>query len=153
LSDDPTVKLNFKGLDKLIEAFGDKMPTIKIGVLGDGQARSGGQGPSNAEIGAIHEFGSAGRSFLRVPLMDELSPALERDGIFSKKTMKEVLEKGTIEPLFTTIAIVAEGVVLKGFDTGGYGKWKPSNMDRKKVHQTLVETTQLRDSITSEVVS
>lgn len=150
---DATVSLNMKGLDKLIRALGEKPPMIKVGILGSDSARDG-QGPSNADIGAIHEFGKAGfpvRSFLRVPLMDELRPALERNRVLSKKSMKEVLESGTIIPLFTTIAIIAEGVVLGAFDSGGYGKWPPSDMTHKKVHQTLVETTQLRDSITAEV--
>ncbi len=49
------------------------------------------------------------------------------------------------------IAIVALDVVLGAFATGGYGKWKPSNMEHKKVHMTLVETQQLRNSVTEEV--
>ncbi len=53
--------------------------------------------------------------------------------------------------LVKKVAVVAEGIVAEAFDTGGFGQWPPSDMTHKKVHQTLVETQQLRNSITSEV--
>lgn len=151
-----TVRLNMKNLDRIIKALSVKPPKIRIGIIGDSPNQRADGGPTNAEIGAIHEFGKSDfpvRSFLRVPLATELKPALERDGILTKETMKQILLTGSIMPLFQRIAIVAEGVVYRAFDTGGYGKWVPSNMGPKKNHQTLVETSQLRDSILSEVIS
>ena len=46
---------------------------------------------------------------------------------------------------------VGESIVQDAFSTGGFGKWKPSRMENKQTKQTLVETQQLRNSITSDV--
>ncbi len=150
--DDDTLKLDTRGLDGLMKALKGKLPVVRIGILGNRNSRS--KGGSNAAIGAIHEFGSSElpvRSFLRVPLADHLQKTLEKNGALDKDTIAQVIKVGSIVPWLQKVAITAEEIVLTGFDTGGYGKWKPSNMAHKKVHQTLVETQQLRNSITSEV--
>lgn len=109
---------------------------------------------NNAEIGAKHEFGEDGmpqRSFLRVPLIDHLNKYIESSGLFSKQVLQQVIAERSIRAWVQNIGLVAETVIGEAFDSGGFGKWKPSNMKYKKVHQTLVETQQLRNSITSEV--
>lgn len=148
----PGITLKLDGLDKLLKALKAKPPVARIGILGE-SSREGG-GPTNADIGAIHEFGGAKtpmRSFLRMPLTEELPAALEASGAFDEETLKQVIKTGTVVPWVQKVMIVAEGVVGEAFATGGFGKWPPSNMAGKKNAQTLVETGQLRDSITSEV--
>ena len=156
-----TVSLNTKGLDKLLKALG-RLPRARVGVLGDKAVRGASEhdgekkesGPTNAEIGAAHEYGTSTlpqRSFLRVPISDNLSKALDNAGLMDKDAVKKVLAEGSVVPWLKKIAIVAEDIVLQAFDNGGFGKWKPSNMKNKTNHQTLVETQQLRNSITSEV--
>lgn len=145
---------NDKPLRDLIKAFSGKMPETRVGVLGSKTTRSKGGNQTNAEIGAKHEFGEDGmpvRSFLRVPLIDRLDAALQKAGAFTEVTLRQVIRDKSIYQWMKKIGIVAEGVVAEGFATGGFGKWKPSNMAHKTNHQTLVETKQLRDSITSEV--
>lgn len=152
MSDDG-LEMKLDGLDKLLKALKAKPPVARVGILGDGKPRTEG-GKSNAEIGAAHEFGTSTlpqRSFLRVPLIDNLDKRLESSGAFDKAAMADVLRSGSVVPWVKKVAVIAEGIVFEAFDTGGFGKWVPSNMDRKKNHQTLVETQQLRDSITSEV--
>lgn len=158
MSDDEKTELNVDGLDKLAKAF-KRIPEIHVGILGDGAARAPKPGEkaqlSNAQIGAMHEFGttkSPQRSFLRVPLIDNLNKRLAQSGVLTKKSIDEAIKTGTLMPIMKKIGIVAEDVVLGAFDSGGYGNWKPSNMKNKKNHQTLVETQQLRNSITNEVV-
>ncbi len=146
------VTLKNKGLKQLVKAF-KTMPEIRVGILG-GKAMREDVGPSNAQIGAAHEYGTKKlpqRSFLRVPLTDNLDRFLGRSGAFDRTTLEQVIREGTIRPWCVKVAIVAEAVVADAFATGGNGKWKPSDMTHKKVHQTLVETQQLRNSITSEV--
>ncbi len=78
-------------LTQLIKAFGGKIPTIKIGILGKGQLPhyselKPGQKPptnvpTNAEVGAAHEFGTSRttrRSWLREPLINNLKKFLEK---------------------------------------------------------------------------
>lgn len=83
--------------------------------------------------------------------MDHLAKRLEEAGFISKESIKAVAKTKSVRPWFLKIAALCESIVLGAFETGGFGKWKPSNMKRKKVHMTLVETQQLRNSITSEV--
>jgi phage gpG-like protein len=156
--DDDTI--NVTGLDQLCKALKKKPPVTRVGIIGDKNERSAEEGekaaPTNSEIGAAHEYGSPKhnlpqRSFLRVPLIDHLQERMEKKGAVGEAEMKEVLKSGTIVPWMKKIGILAEEIIQDAFQTGGFGKWKQSDMTRKKVKMTLVETQQLRDSITSEV--
>lgn len=146
-------ELETKGLDQLLKLLKAKPPVARVGILGEKAAWSSG-GLSNAAIGAAHEFGTSKlpqRSFLRIPISDNLQKAMEEAGAFDENTAKEVLAAGTVVPWLKKIAIIAEGIVADAFSTGGFGKWKPSDMRRKENAQTLVESQQLRSSIASEV--
>jgi phage gpG-like protein len=151
------------------------MKKVRVGILGSKTIRNGqepqGKGQSvnagrnrpkgkfdastNAAIGAIHEFGVPGkmpqRSFLRMPITEQLQKELESHGAFGPEELKKVVKEGSTVPWLHRIAVVAEKIVGDAFATGGFGKWRPSDMKYKTVHQTLVETQQLRNSITSEV--
>ena len=134
--------VNDKGLRNLIKLFSQKMPSVKVGILADHNSRN--DGHYNATIGAIHEFGSPKkripmRSFLRVPLMDNLQKAVDK--IKKQKTL-------SITELINQIGLFAVGIVQAAFHNEGYGKW----FRTKKQGNTLVDTAQLRDSISYEVV-
>lgn len=168
------VEFDAKGLDSLIRAL-DKPPTIRVGILGGNKnARTGGvlhsviktrqtkfvkdkamvETLTNAEVGAIHEFGgekTPQRSFLRVPIADKLQEYLELSRAFDDSVTRDVILDGTIVRWLKKVAVIAEQIVADAFDSRGFGRWKASNMSRKQNHQTLVETQQLRNSITSEV--
>lgn len=144
------------GLKEIKKLFkGKDIPTIKVGILGNGNIRDENDGPTNAYIGSVHELGLGHnpiRSWLRAPLINHYAEELKKSGFFDNEdALKESIANNGLKPLFEKMAIVAENVVTGAFDSSGYGTWKPSNMSRKKNHQTLVETQQLRDSITSEV--
>lgn len=149
------VELNTKGLDQLLKSLAGKQPQARVGILGAGNSRNDG-GQSNAEIGARHEFGDENmpqRSFLRTPITEHLQEAIDSSGAFGKPEMKEVIRSGSVLPWLKKIAVLAEGIVLEAFDTAGFGKWPkwktPGYMNRSG--QILVDTGQLRNSITSEV--
>lgn len=140
------------GLKNLIKALSGDIPKAKVGVLGDHNIRQDGE--SNATIGLKHEFGEGKlpqRSFLRQPLIEHLQAAMDESGVFDQNLVKRCIKESSLLEFVKKIGLIAENVVLVGFDTGGYGKWKASNMAHKVIKQTLVETTQLRDSITSDV--
>lgn len=146
------IELKDKGLKQLMAAFKGEIPQVKVGILGDKSARDG--KTSNAAIGAAHEYGTTElpiRSFLRTPLNDHLSEYLQNAGAFDPATFKDIIKEGSILNWVKKIGVVAEQVVQEAFASGGFGQWKPSNMDHKKVKQTLIETQQLRNSITSKV--
>lgn len=151
-----TVQLQNKNLEQLIKAFSGNIPVARVGILGDKTVRQSGEDktPTNAEVGAAHEFGTSKlpiRSFLRVPLTLKLNQTLEQSGAFKEDTIKRVIKDGSIENWVQKIGIVGEGIVQNAFDTNGFGLWKISKMTHKKTKQTLVETQQLRKAITSDV--
>lgn len=151
VNESETIELDTRGLDAIIKSL-KNVPTAKIGILGDKNSRKNGN--SNATIGARHEFGGAKtpiRSFLRMPLIEMMQKNIDSSNLFTEEAFKRVLKEGSILEWVKKLAILGEKCVLDAFDTGGYGKWKPSNMMFKTNHQTLVETRQLRESISSEV--
>ena len=150
--DEGLTALKMDKLQSFLKALKVK-PKARIGILGSKNARSGNL--TNAVIGAAHEFGTSTlpqRSFLRVPIEDHIDARLQQSKMFDEAAIKKVLQEKSLVPWVTRAAIVAQAIVADAFNTGGFGKWQPSNMERKKVHQTLVETQQLRNSITYEVV-
>lgn len=154
MSEDADFTFDTRKLDKLMVALKGNLPSVKIGVLGGKNARSKGPGHSNAEIGAKHEFGDEGlpiRSFLRMPITNELGKYLEKSGAFTKEALDQVIAVGSLQAWIEKVGISGVAVVLEAFNTGGYGAWKPSNMALKETKQTLVETQQLKDSISYEV--
>lgn len=172
-------KIDTKLLDGLVKAIRDSKARGRIGILGEKSLRAGqgaelkGKGTrsvaanskakissqdfeniTNAAVGAAHEFGTSKlpqRSFLRVPLGDNLPKRVEEAGLLDRNVVMDVIKTKTVVPWLKKVMILCEDIVLGAFDSGGYGKWKPSNMTNKKNKQTLVETQQLRNSITSEV--
>lgn len=153
-SDSDTIEWNDKGLTNLLKALSGEAPVGRVGILGTKAGRNTQNAETNASIGAKHEFGQEGmpiRSFLRAPITDNLQKGLEDAGAFDEAALKQVAAEKTLLPFVKKICLVAEGIVADAFATGGFGKWKPSDMRFKKNHQTLVETQQLRNSITSEV--
>lgn len=127
---------------------------IHLGIISKSKKRT--DGIDNATIGEFHEqeFGSykaPKRSFLRMPVELMMDKYLERAIVDKDKTIKDTINNKSLEKLMEQIAAVAHTVVMDAFKTGGFGNWKPSDFTHKKVHQTLVETQQLRDSIAWEV--
>lgn len=149
--------INVKGLDQLVKALKARPPITRVGILGGDNAREGG-GPTNSEVGAAHEFGAPARgipqrSFLRVPISENLEKYMKESGAFKKEVFKNVIKDGSVKPWMETVAANAETVVKDAFDTGGFGKW-PAWKDPGYVNNSnmlLVDTGQLRKSITSEV--
>mgnify|MGYP000868033099 CR=1 FL=1 len=113
---------------------------------------------TNAEIGYRHEFGEGKipqRSFIRVPLMDNLGPRLAAPEF---KTVVEgfLTDTASRDEVLGYMAEAAEDTIDEAFETGGSGKWPAlaaSTIKSKGSDEILVETTQLRHSITSRVLS
>lgn len=162
-NDDDTT-IDVRGLENLIKALKVRTPPVaRVGILGANAAaphpsgeKFGDKTPTNAQVGAWHEYGTTKlpvRSFLRLPLSALLPSRLEEAGAFDKEALDQVLAEGSLEPWVAKLAVIGEAIVIEGFQTGGYGTWVRSDMSRKKVKMTLVETGQLRNSITSDVKS
>lgn len=167
--------LNTKGLDQIAKALTKNLSRVRVGILGGKNTRNStpvggrsfnatkGSPPkgqlsavNNASLGAIHEFGGPKmpmRSFLRIPIADNLQKYMDKSGAFTQEALKEVLNTGNMTPWLEKIGIIAEGIVADAFDTGGFGKWPAWKTKgyQNNTGQILVDTQQLRNSITSEV--
>ena len=144
--------LNLRSLENFLKATKAKMPLVKVGIFSNKNSREGES--TNASIGAMHEFGTENmpkRSFLRMPLTKYLDKEIVNSDLFSEKNLKQIIKTKSFHQLGEAIGAIAVKVVDDAFQTGGFGEWKESIMDDKKVHQTLVETGQLRRSIAYEV--
>lgn len=144
-------------LEALVKELGGQY-VARVGILGSnaGAAHTG-TDLTNAEIGLIHEFGSLSRnipprSFLRMPVEVKQQEIVQ--GMASYRT-KNALEKGEIKRVYRDLGLYAEGFVKQAFASGGYGNWapnKPSTVAQKGSDKPLIDTAQLRRSITSDVI-
>lgn len=164
--------------DKLeaIERELNKVFVAQIGVLGvkaSGRMSTGAVRPwkkggghkkgksksdlSNVDIGLIHEKGSKSgkiprRSFLEVPLTTKMPALMSKIG----NELLKGLSAGNIQVAYAKLASIAEGVVLRAFNSSGYGTWQansPSTVARKHSSRPLIDTAQLRQSIASRVIT
>lgn len=145
------MKLDMTKLKNLQAAL-TNAPVTKVGIIGSKASR---QGFNNAEIGMRHEFGVGvpKRSFLRAPIIDQLQAKLDQAGFDGQTVFDDASQTGDLSQLVKEIGFVGEMVVGEGFQTGGFGKWeKHADGYVNNTGMILVDTTQLRDSISSEVV-
>lgn len=150
------ITMNLEGLDDLKNQL-DRGYITRVGVLGGKNARGAGDPYGNADIGAVHEFGSesAGippRSFLRMPLEHQKPELLKA---MSAKSVKDAIARGDIKRVFELLGVKGEEIVQKAFSTGGFGQWpalKAETVRRKGSSAILIETAQLRRAVTSDVV-
>lgn len=137
-------------------ALKDSLKT-RVGILGSKASADHGDGMTNVEIGSIHEFGSISRniparSFLRIPLEEHIWEWVKKN----KDRYNELLETGSVEKWYVALGFEAERIVDEAFTTSGYGKWqalKPITIKRKGSAMPLIDTGQLRASITSQVIN
>jgi phage gpG-like protein len=164
--DNDAYSLNLDGLTRFARAL-TTSAYARVGILGTHDSRQQtqvqtgkntfkSQGPvSNSAVGAAHEFGTSRvpqRSFLRMPIREQLGKHLEQSGAFNPDVLKEVMKTASIVPWMEKVGKVGEAVVLDAFKTGGFGKWKSHAPGySNNTGQLLLDTQQLRTSITSDV--
>lgn len=169
-----SVETDMTGLDELMAGI-DEGFFVKVGILGsqagskhrketsDLLKKSGGHkvgkdysNETNADIGLKMEKGSKAeripaRSWLVVPLNDHLPEYFEKIG----QEAIDLIVAQKIYKNYANLGIICEQIIQKGFATGGYGKWKALSaftIANKGSSQILVDTGQLRKSVTSVVV-
>ena len=118
---------------------------------------------TNVTIGAIHEFGGdttlpngkkitlPQRSFLRYPISSRLYSYMKKAKFLREGMIEDTIENGNFGLLMTKIGGIAKLVVEDAFGDEGFGTWQKSNRKFKTVDETLVESTQLRNSISFKV--
>ncbi len=153
-----TAKVTFDDslLKALTEGINEEL-VVRVGILGAKSKRQNQKGLTNADIGLAHEKGVKSRnlprrSWLEEPLKDHLSEYFEDLG---KKAIENFLHSRYVDA-YAQLGLVAENIIQRGFETGGYGKWRPlklATIRAKGSDAILIDTAQLRRSVTSEVIS
>jgi hypothetical protein len=117
---------------------------------------------TNAEIGLLMERGRLSepripaRSFLEMPLVLMSHKLLE-----DKREIWSVFKGGPetrsrLKSAYVKLGQVAENLIQDAFETGGFGLWdpdRPSTIAKKHSSRPLINTAQLRRSISSDVVT
>lgn len=112
---------------------------------------------TNAEVGFIQENGSyvqriPRRSFLKMPLTLKMPDYYARLG----PALIQALKNGDIRQVYVNLGIKGEQIVQEAFASRGFGQWAPNaprTIAQKGSSQPLIDTAQLRKSITSDVVT
>lgn len=168
------VRSDFRGLDQLVKTLGDG-DVVRIGILSNNATRNdagklrslkagGGHAidkssPSdinNAEIGAIHEFGSLSkgipkRSWLRMPIFQNAKEIIAD----AASKLETAVRSGSMTIVLKTIGISGQAQIQKAFASRGFGRWKPdapSTVAAKRSDAPLIDTAQLRRHVSSAVV-
>lgn len=136
--------------------------SIKVGILApEASKKHSGSNLTMAELGMIHEFGSAdgkipARSFLRVPILS--SEGLRKIRRHYREILYNDLEvdralcssnKNHLTDASTYAAEMAHYLVLEAFATAGGGSWEPiKSAEDSKI---LIDTKELMRSISYKV--
>ena len=139
------------GLHKL-EAFlkGMQGHKLYVGVTKSSNSR-GKDGKSNALIAYVHEFGIGvpERSFLRSTVLEQAKKyaQIQRDNIIP------AIKSGTMtaDEAYRRLGIVASNDVKAKMVNGPFTPLKQQTVDRKGSSKPLIDTGELRQSITYEV--
>jgi phage gpG-like protein len=156
MTDKTRVKIDLAGFEKIRETLG-KDYYVKVGVLGNAKNVRNGDGITNAEAAVIHIFGSVTnnippRDFLVMPIETHAKEIVQ---FLDTSKVKRLITEGKIVDVYKSLGVIAEGYVLGAFASGGYGKWpalKDATVRRKGSSKPLIDTGQLRRSVTSQVV-
>ncbi|EMG31569.1 hypothetical protein [Campylobacter showae] len=133
-----------------------KIATLRgLGVVVGVTAKTNGRSSefSNAELAAIHEFGSPARhiperSFLRKPL---ISNAAAIANLAKNAVGKFITGQITAEAALGALGEEAKNISKVAITEGIAPALKPATIKRKKSSKPLIDTGQLLNSITYEV--
>lgn len=152
------VQADFSKLEKLLSSL-KKKHFVDVGILGAGPSRE--EGLSNAQIGAVHEFGSISqgipeRSFINLGITHEAKKIHEA----AEKVFDQALKTDNIPLIFQRIGLAGEAAIHAAFDTQGFGTWpalsedyktRPSGQPVTSASKPLQDTGALEQAITSKV--
>lgn len=128
----------------------------QLGVYVGFLAGRHGKGPiTNAQLGYIHEHGAPAanipaRPFLR-PSVEDNHDALVKVLENGLKRALQTMRPGDVDVAYERTGLVAVGFVQNYMSTGRFTPLKPATIRRKKSSQPLIDTGQLRQSVTHVV--
>lgn len=129
--------------------------TIRVGVIGDGSTRD--DGLTNAFLLFLHTWGSVTRNIPPRPVLDAIEVKQQDFGNNTQQIMHKLLiNKLDVLTTAKQIGALALSYILMSFETKGFGRWpelKPQTIEKKNSDAILIQTGQLKRSLTFDVVT
>lgn len=137
------------GLLERIKSLGD--PKVYIGVPASTNARQGSS--NNATIAATHELGAPSRG---IPARPFLIPTMQNNAekytnLMAQGFRNALQDKEKAAEVYEKIGLVASSDVKDYIVSGQFVPLKQSTIDRKGSSKPLIDTEEMRSSISYEV--
>lgn len=152
------VFINDKMLNRLAKQLKEPMPRLLVGIMGAKNIRKKETDIDNASVGVTHEFGSPSegipkRSFLRMPLSLKLNSEISGFLPLPNSWQKKLVTRDGWDLFMRKTGALSLKIIKSAFQTRGFGTWKPwrNKNYSNNAGMVLVDTTQLRDSITFRI--
>ena len=138
-----------KGLLERIAALGE--PKVYIGIPSSTNARQGAS--NNATIAAVHEMGAPSRN---IPARPFLIPTVQNNAdkytnLMAQGFRNALQDKEKAAEVYEKIGLVASSDVKDYIVSGQFVPLKQSTIDRKGSSKPLIDTGELRNSISYKV--
>lgn len=127
--------------------------SLNVGIPSDKGEREKSSGVTNAELGIIHEFGVPERGIPERSFMR--STAKEESKNIAKLARIQITEslsgKISAYDAFSVIGVYFQNKIVEKITDGNFEENTKETIKRKKSSKPLIDTSQLRASITYEV--
>lgn len=157
-----TVKFNVTGLQVIAQSLkklDDGKFRVQVGIFGDKFARPKDHkpnGPTNAEIGYVHELGSVTRHIPRRSfLLDTFTLHSDKLEVVLKPAVDRLIKTGKVDVYLKEVGIACVNLVVEAFHTGGWGAWAPNAYSTllQKLKGSLARRRQLAAEVLYEGAS
>lgn len=150
------VKNDFTQLNKFVQGLSDKH-IVKVGILAEKANRPTKDALTNADLGAIHEFGAPSknippRSWLRLPLLTKWKYIIK----VASTEMESLLANGDMIGVLKDLGFACEQAIDWCFFSSGFGTWAKNTaavIMRKKSSRPLIDKGHFRGSVMSKVTT
>lgn len=138
-----------QGLLERIAALGE--PKVYIGIPSSTNPRQGAS--NNATIAATHELGAPTRG---IPARPFLIPTMQNNAdkyvqLMAQGFRNALQDKGKADEVYEKIGLVASSDVKEYIVSGQFVPLKESTIDRKGSSKPLIDTSEMRNSISYEI--
>lgn len=165
-----------KVLATALKKVADSRYAVQVGIFGAKTSRRESNGPTNAEVGLVHEMGSVS---MHIPRRSFLLDTFANHGALLEAVLAPSAQKlflaGRVDEYLKLAQTACVNLVKQAFDTGGFGAWPQDSyktllrklrgsLKRRKgllaqiyagmgVNKPLIDTAQLMNAVDARAVA